>query len=43
MGEEDIIIKRPGLGIIPYKINKIINSKAKKNIKKDHWISWDMI
>lgn len=41
--KEDIIIKRPGLGIIPYKINKIINKKAKKNIKKDHWISWDMI
>lgn len=35
--------KRPGTGIPPKQINKIINRIAKKNIKKDELINWQMI
>jgi len=38
-----LIIKRPNFGIDPFNINKILDKKAAINIKKDHWISWDMI
>jgi sialic acid synthase SpsE len=41
--KEDIIIKRPGLGIIPSKINELIGKKLKKKIKADQWLTWDMI
>ncbi len=33
--EDDLICKRPGLGISPLNFYKIIGKKAKKNIKKD--------
>ena len=29
---EDISFKRPGTGISPHKINKVLNKKLKKNI-----------
>ena len=38
-----IIFKRPGFGIRPYLLKKVLGKKAQKNIKKDHWITWDMI
>ena len=41
--KKDIIFKRPGLGINPSEINKVLNKKAKKNILKDKWITKDMI
>lgn len=40
---EDIIFKRPGLGIRPSEVNKIINKKLKKDILKDKWLTKDMI
>tara|TARA_B100000963_G_C22611865_1_gene665284 strand:- start:1150 stop:2187 length:1038 start_codon:yes stop_codon:yes gene_type:complete len=40
---KDIIIKRPGLGIKPKDLTKILNKKVKKNILKDKWITKDMI
>jgi len=47
MGEEItkdmLIVKRPGYGIKPKYIDILIGSKAKKDIKEDNWISWDMI
>ena len=39
----DLVIKRPGLGIIPSKVNKIIGKKLKKKAKADQWLTWDMI
>lgn len=41
--KNQLIFKRPGLGIKPYLINKVIGKRALINIKKDHWITWDMI
>jgi len=38
-----LIFKRPGYGIKPKSINKIIGKKSKKDIKKEDWITWDMI
>lgn len=41
--KEMLTIKRPGLGIEPYKIDHIINKRAKRFIEKDEWITWEMI
>ena len=38
-----LIIKRPGTGIKPKHLNKVIGKKAKYNIKKDEIITWDKI
>ena len=38
----DIIFKRPGLGIRPSEVNKVLNKKAKRNILKDKWLTKDM-
>ena len=35
-----LVIKRPGTGIEPKYLNRIINKKTKKDIKKDQLISW---
>lgn len=35
-----LIIKRPGIGIEPKYLNKVINKKTKKEVKKDQLISW---
>lgn len=35
-----LIIKRPGTGIEPKYLNRVINKKTKKDIKKDQLISW---
>ena len=35
--------KRPGYGISPLEINKLIGKHSKKDIQEDHWISWDMV
>ena len=43
INNRDIIFKRPGLGLKPKEIKKIIGKKAKKNISKDKWITKDMI
>ena len=40
---EMLIIKRPGYGIKPKFVDKIIGKKSKRNIKKEEWITWDMI
>ena len=38
-----LIIKRPGYGIKPKFIDIVIGKEAKKNIKEDEWITWDII
>ena len=40
---QDIICKRPGTGISPKYINKIINKKILKNLKEDQIITWKHI
>lgn len=41
--EEMLTTKRPGTGIEPKYIGKIVGRKAKRNIKEDCLISWDII
>ena len=41
--EKMLIIKRPGIGLEPKYIYKIIGKKAKKDIKKDELIAWKNI
>ena len=38
--KNDILCKRPGLGISPYFFEKLFNKKLKKNIEKDHLFKW---
>lgn len=40
---EMLIIKRPAFGIKPKFIDILIGRKARVDIEKDQWISWDMI
>ena len=40
---ENICIKRPGLGIEPYKISTIIGRSVTIDIEEDQWITWDLI
>ncbi|MCK4335611.1 MAG: N-acetylneuraminate synthase, partial [Candidatus Aenigmarchaeota archaeon] len=38
-----LVIKRPGTGIEPKDINKVIGKRIKKDIEKDNIIKWDNI
>lgn len=38
-----IVVKRPGYGIKPKFLNKIIGKKTKRNIKAEEWITWNDI
>ncbi|MFX1383436.1 MAG: N-acetylneuraminate synthase family protein [Promethearchaeota archaeon] len=38
-----LIIKRPGFGIKPKFLNILLGKTAKVDIKKEQWITWDMI
>lgn len=39
----DLIMKRPGFGLSPAAIGKVVGKIAKKNIKNDIIITWEMI
>lgn len=41
--KEMLMIKRPGIGISPADLEKIIGKKTKKNITIDEIIRWDMV
>lgn len=43
IAKEDIIIKRPGYGIQPKDISKVIGLKAKRNINQDKVLTWDLL
>ena len=43
ISKEDLIIKRPGTGILPKKITSIVGKKAKNHIKKDAVLEWSDI
>jgi len=36
-----IVIKRPGFGIKPKFLNKVVGKTAKKDIKEEQWITWE--
>lgn len=40
---DKIAVKRPGYGIVPGKINKVIGLRARTNIKIDEVITWELI
>ena len=37
---KDIIMKRPGMGLIGQEVKKVIGKKFKKNFKKNHQIKY---
>ena len=41
--KNDLVFKRPNLGIEPHLYKKIIGKKIKKRIKKDMWLKWNDI
>ncbi|MEN6318301.1 MAG: pseudaminic acid synthase [Syntrophaceae bacterium] len=41
--EDMIVIKRPALGLHPQFIDVVVGKKAKKNIPKDMWITWECL
>ena len=41
--ESMLTVKRPALGIKPVFQDIIIGRSAKKDIKQDQWITWDMV
>jgi sialic acid synthase SpsE len=41
--ENDLVIKRPGLGIHPSQIGIVVGKKAMKDIDEDEPITWEMI
>lgn len=41
--KDDLILKRPGTGLEPKNLSKVIGRLAKKDIKKDDLLSWDML
>jgi sialic acid synthase SpsE len=40
---EKIVIKRPALGLHPRFIDVVVGKKAKMNIPKDMWITWESL
>ena len=38
--EDNLAAKRPGIGVSPMQIHKLINKFSKKNIKKDEILKW---
>ena len=41
--KEMLVVKRPGYGIKPKYFGTVVGRTAKKDIKSDHWITWDDI
>jgi len=41
--EEMLNVKRPGIGIEPKYLDMIVGRKARRNIKKDYILTWEMI
>ena len=41
--KEDLIIKRPGYGIKPYKWKKVVGKKLLRSVKEDYWLTWQDI
>lgn len=41
LSESDLVLKRPGSGILGNKIHKICGMKLRCDLKKDHMLDWD--
>jgi len=41
--EKDVIVKRPGTGVVPKLVHLLYGRRAKRDIKTDEVISWDMV
>lgn len=40
---EDLIVKRPNLGIAPKEIDVVVGKRLKRDVKEDMWLTWDDI
>lgn len=40
---DKLVVKRPGLGIAPFLLDKVIGRTARMDIEADQWITWDMV
>lgn len=43
LGEGDIIVKRPGIGVAPALVRLLVGRRAKRTIEADEVITWDMV
>jgi sialic acid synthase SpsE len=43
LSEDDLIMKRPGDGISPMKLDEVVGKKIKMDIQEDIKISWDIL
>ena len=41
LGEDDLICKRPGVGISPLEWDRVLGSRAAADLEEDHILSWD--
>lgn len=38
---EDLIVKRPNLGIAPKELDAVVGKKLKRDVKADMWLTWE--
>lgn len=43
IGPDDLVVKRPGLGISPRQRADVIGRTARTTIPADHWVTWDSL
>ena len=43
INREMLVIKRPGYGIKPSLVDIVVGREARRDIKEDEWITWEMI
>lgn len=43
IGPDDVIVKRPGWGILPRDLDRVIGRKATRSIAADEVITWDLL
>lgn len=43
IGPDDIVVKRPGLGISPRLCDQVVGRVARADIPADRWITWDLL
>lgn len=41
--EEMLVVKRPGLGILPKQKRLVVGRTARRDIQPDEWITWEMV
>ncbi len=40
---DKVVVKRPALGVHPKDLDVVVGKKARVNIKKDRWITWESL